>query len=151
LAIEVCKQRGLKNALNNSISEIHKFKPNSFDTILMLGHNFGLFCSPKKAEILLKKMKRISSPQAYIIAESNDLYKTDNPVHLEYYQLNRNRGRMAGQLRMRIRYKNFIGKWFDYLFVSKTEMINFFKNSGWKIIQFIDSENSSYIAIIEKI
>jgi len=149
-AIKVCKQRGLKEALNLSISDIHKFNKNSFDTILMLGNNFGLFGSYKRAKILLKKMNRITSPQACIIAESNDPYQTDNPDHLEYQKLNKDRNRMAGQLRIRIRFRKYIGKWFDYLLVSKKEMENILKNSGWKIKQFIDSEKSMYIAIIKK-
>lgn len=150
LAIEICIHRGIENALNMSISEIHKFKSKSFDTILMLGNNFGLFGNLKRAKIMLKTMDRITSPQAYIIAESNDIYKTDNPVHLEYHQLNRDRCRMAGQLRIRIRYKNYKGKWFDYLFVSPKEMQEILMNTGWKVKQFIDSETSSYIAILEK-
>jgi ubiquinone/menaquinone biosynthesis C-methylase UbiE len=150
LAIKVCKQRGIKNLLNISISEIRTFNSNSFDTILMLGNNFGLFGSFKRAKILLKTMNRITSPQAYIIAESNDPYQTDISEHLDYQKMNLNRGRMAGQLRIRIRFRKYVGKWFDYLLVSKNEMKEILKNSGWKVKKFIDSENSVYIAILEK-
>jgi len=45
----------LKKAKIMSIGEIGKFPPNSFDTVLMLGNNFGLFGSPEKAEELPKK------------------------------------------------------------------------------------------------
>lgn len=150
LTTKVCKQRGLNNSLNMSVSEIRKFKSNSFDTILMLENNFGLFGSYKRAKTLLKTMHRITTPQAYIITESNDPYQTDNPDHIEYQSLNKNRGRMAGQLRIRIRFRKNIGKWFDYLLVSKKEMKEILENSGWKLKQFIDSESSVYIAILEK-
>ena len=112
LAIEVCKQRGIKNLLNMSISKIHRFKPNSFDCILMLGNNFGLFGNLKRAQKLLKTMYRITTPEAYIVAESNDPYQTENPDHLEYHKFNQNRGRMPGQLRIRVRIRKYIGKWF---------------------------------------
>lgn len=42
-AVKVCKLRGLKKAFVRPISEVDKFKPNSFDTIQMFGNNFGLF------------------------------------------------------------------------------------------------------------
>jgi SAM-dependent methyltransferase len=39
-AVKVCKLRGLKKAFVRPIADIDKFKPDSFDTILMLGNNF---------------------------------------------------------------------------------------------------------------
>jgi SAM-dependent methyltransferase len=150
LAVKVCKKRGLKDARVLPIERIDFFKPNTFDSVVMYGNNFGLFGNPKKAKSLLKKFHRITTPDALIIAESNDPYKTDDPVHLSYHKLNRRRGRMAGQLKIRIRFRNFISDWFDYLLVSKEEMESILKNTGWKVRKFIDSEKFMYIAIIEK-
>ncbi len=151
LAIKTCKKRGLKKARVLSIDEIEKLKPDSFDTIIMLGNNFGLFGSFNKAKILLKKFSNITSQNAIIIAETRDPYKTDNPMHLEYQEFNRNRGRMSGQLRIRIRFEKYVGEWFDYLMVSQKEMKEILEGTGWKIKQFIESKNSNYIVIIEKI
>ena len=67
-AVRVCKLRGLKKALVRPIADVDKFKPNSFDTVLMFGNNFGLFGSAKKAKVLLKKLYRITAPDARIIA-----------------------------------------------------------------------------------
>jgi 2-polyprenyl-3-methyl-5-hydroxy-6-metoxy-1,4-benzoquinol methylase len=50
LAIKVCKLRGLKQAKVMSIEELN-FKPNSFDSVITLGSNFGLFGSFEKAKI----------------------------------------------------------------------------------------------------
>jgi len=95
LAIKVCKLRGLKKAKVMSIDDIGKFAADSFDTILMLGNNFGLFGSPGKAKKLLKKLYEITSLEALIIAESRDPYETDNPAHLEYHEFNRKKGKNA--------------------------------------------------------
>jgi len=150
LAIKVCKLRGLKKAKVMSIDEIGNLAPNSFDTVLMLGNNFGLFGSPQKANKLLKKFYEITSPGALIIAESLDPYKTENPAHLEYHEFNRKRGRMPGQLRIRVRFEKYVTDWFDYLIVSKDEMKQILEGTGWKIKGFIDSGNAQYIAIIQK-
>ncbi|MFA4818453.1 MAG: class I SAM-dependent methyltransferase [Patescibacteria group bacterium] len=150
LAIKVCKKRGVKNAKVLPIEKIGTFKPKTFDTVIMFGNNFGLFGSFKKAKSLLKKLHKITSSNALILAESNDVYKTDDPVHLSYHKFNEKRGRMPGQLRIRIRFKKYIGDWFDYLLVSKNQMKNILKNTGWRVRNFIDSDKSIYIAIIKK-
>lgn len=150
LAIKVCKLRGLKKAKKMSIEDVN-FKPNSFDTIIMMGNNFGLFGSFKKARRLLKKFYEMTSENALIIADTRDPYKTDNPDHLEYHRLNKERGRMGGQVRIRIRFGKHVGRWFDYLMVSKKEMEEILKGTGWKVKEFIDSEDAEYIAIIEKV
>jgi hypothetical protein len=97
----------------------------------------------------------MTSDDASIIAQSMDPYKKKNheQAHLKYYRLNRMKGRMPGQSKMRIRYKNFKSRWFDYLFVSKQEMENIANGTGWKIERFLDSTNvlGIYIAIISSI
>jgi len=150
LAIKVCKLRGLKKAKVMSIDEIGEFPPHSFDTVLMLGNNFGLFGSPKKAKELLEKLYEITTSKALIIAESRDPYKTDNPAHLEYHEFNRKRGRMPGQVRIRVRFEKYVTEWFDYLLVSKDEMKEILEGTGWEIKRFIDSSNAQYIAVIQK-
>jgi SAM-dependent methyltransferase len=150
LAIKVCSLRGLKKTKVMSIAEVSRFKPCSFDTILMLGNNFGLFGSFSNARLLLKKLYKITSPNALIVAESNDPYKTENPFHIRYQKANRRRGRMSGQMRIRIRYMKYVGKWFDYLIVSREEMKGILRGTGWKVKKFIDSRSSPYVAIIQR-
>jgi len=149
-AIEVCKKRGVKKALLLPIERIGRFKRDSFDAIVMFGNNFGLFGNSKKAKALLKQMHRITSRDAVILAGTRDPYKTRDPGHLAYHELNRKRGRMAGQLRIRIRYKQYVGKWVDYLFVSKEEMRGILLGTGWKVREFFGERDPLYVAVIEK-
>jgi len=150
LAIKVCELRGLKKAKGMSIDSVD-FKPDSFDTIVMMGNKFGLLGSFSKARRLLKKFYGITSENALIIADTRDPYRTDDPVHLAYHGLNKKKGRMGGQVRIRIRFQNYVRGWFDYLMVSKEEMTKIVEGTGWKIKEFIDSGESKYVAIIEKI
>jgi len=132
-----------------SIDQV-KFKPNSFDTIIMMGNNFGLFGSLKKARRLLKRFHSMTSQDALIIAETRDPYQTDNPDHLEYQEYNRNRGRMSGQLRLRIRFKRYVTPWFNYLLVSKEELQEIMDGTGWKVQGYLDGGNSIYVALMDK-
>jgi len=150
LAIKVCRARGLKKTRIMSIRDISQFKPGSFDTVIMMGNNFGLFGSYKLARSLLKKLHLITSSDALIIAATRDPYATEDPGHLAYHALNKRRGRMPGQLRIRVRFKGFIGSWFDYLLVSKDELMEILKNTGWGVKQFIDGNNGQYMMVLSK-
>ena len=150
LAIKICKLRGLKNARVLSFDQVGKFRDNSFDTVILMGNNLGLFGSLIKANRLLGKLQRVTSAAAVIIATSTDPYKTANPAHRAYLKLNRERGRMPGQLRIRIRHGNVIGPWFDYLLASKREVKKIVAGTGWRITKVIEAKGPSYALVIAK-
>jgi SAM-dependent methyltransferase len=150
LAIKVCKLRGVHNGIVKPISEIDS-RLGKFDTILMIGNNFGLFGSFKRARKLLKLFYGMTNPNARIIAESLDIYKRPvDPLHRQYHLRNRKLGRMPGQVRMRLRYRTFATPWFDYLLVSKSEMKKILQGTGWRISRFISGDGPAYVAIMEK-
>ena len=150
LAIQTCQQRGLKNTIVTSITQLNS-KIGTFDTILMMGHNFGLVGNYKRAKWLLRRFTAMTTDTAKIIAETMDPYQTTEPRHLAYHQFNRDRGRMSGQLKLRVRYKQYATSWFDYLFVSKEEMVDILDSTPWQVESYIDSTNTpTYIAILTK-
>ena len=150
LAIRVCKLRGLRNARVMSITQLGP-RLGKFDTILMLGNNFGLFSNVSRARMLLRRFLQIANPGARIIAESLDIYKSPvDPFHRDYHERNRRRGRMPGQVRIRVRYRRFSTPWFDYLLVSKREMRQVLHGTGWRVSRFIGSKGTPYIAVIER-
>jgi hypothetical protein len=149
LVIKVCKQRGLNYARRLSITDISA-ELGVFDTILMLGNNFSLFGSPEKAKKLLRKFLGVTSEQGQIIAQTRDPYQTKMLEHLEYHEMNRKQGKMAGQAKIRIRYKKYATPWFDFFMVSKEEMQGLLRGTGWKVQRFIDGQNGIFAAIIGK-
>lgn len=150
LAVKVCKLRGLKKVRLMSLEHLD-FKPNTFDTVLMLGGNFALLGNPEKAEKVLKKLHRTTSRDAVIIGETRDPYKTDNPLHLEYHKQNRKKGKLSGQSRIRVRFEKTVTEWIEYMIVSKEEMKKLLANTGWKVSRFIEDEGTAYIGIITKL
>jgi SAM-dependent methyltransferase len=150
LALEVCCKRGVKNLSLTPLKQVSS-RLGVFDTIVMLGNNFGLFESYQGAKRILKRFHRLSTPNARIIAQSNDIYQTTEPLHLAYQARNRQRGRMSGQIRLRVRYQTCKGPWFDYLMVSPDEMQDILMETGWYVEHFIQYiESPLYIAIIGK-
>lgn len=151
LALEVARERGVKDARLLSVTQATHNQLGTFDTIAMFGNNFGLFGTPQRTPWLLRRFYRMTGPEGCILAISNDIYQTDNAHHLAYQQWNQNRGRMAGQLRIRIRFRKTTGPWFDYLMVSPEEMETLLKGSGWQPTHFIRHPDTPfYGAIIEK-
>lgn len=149
LVINVCRKRGLKNARLMPVNRLSR-EYGLFDTVLMLGNNLGLLENRKRAKIHLRRLHGITTERGRIIGESRDPYKTDMPEHLEYHELNRNRGRMPGQLRIRMRYKKYKTPWFNYLLMSKEELEDILENTGWAVNEYIEGESGMYIAIIDK-
>ena len=151
LAVRVSKLRGVKKERVLPFEKVATLAPTKFGTILMLGHNFGLFGSLKKAKRLLKILRRLSTPEAVIIATIRDPYKTTSQTHKNYHKWNRRRGRMGGQIRMRVRHGKLASPWFDYLFVSQEELKQLIAGTGWKVKKFInDRGNPSYGVVLKK-
>src|SRR5216684_9294086 len=145
LAIRVCRARGLKDARLMSIDDVGP-SLGRFDTILMLGNNFGLFSNRIKARVLLRRFLKIMNPKGRIIAESLEIYKRPvDPSHRRYHLRNIRLGRMPGQVRIRIRYRNLATPWFDYLLASKKEMKEILRGTGWRVKRFLSSKGPSYI------
>ena len=148
-AIEVCRLRGVKDARILPITKISRhIEP--FDSIIMMGNNFGLFANPQRAKRLLRRFHNLTFPGGTLITETSDPYQTEHPDHLAYHEFNRQRGRMSGQIRLRVRHRTYKSPWIDYLMVSKNEMKAIVAETGWHIERFIDSDTSMYIAVLEK-
>jgi hypothetical protein len=122
----------------------------TFDTVLLLGNNFGILQNRTRAKQLLKMFHKTTSPRGIIIAESSDPYKFATGDDKRYAQKNQKQGRMAGQRRIRIRFRQFVSGWFDYLGVSQRELRSILIGTGWKIERVFDSERKSFIAILKK-
>ena len=149
LAVKVCKLRGLKKAYMLPIAQV---RPGlgKFDTFIMMGNNFGLFENFTKARRLLRRFRTMSSDGARIIAESLDPHQTTEPAHMAYQRRNRRRGRMPGQIRIRVRYKQYATPWFDYLLVSEEEMKKILKGTGWRLARVFPGKGGRYAVLIEK-
>jgi len=153
---------GVKNAKVLGVTQITS-KLGQFDTLVMFGTNFGLFANPRRASWLLKRFHAMTSPQARIIAETLHPYDpTTGPdrrrvdtEHRKYLRFNRQRGRMPGQLRIRVRCGLACTPWFDYLIVSPREMRSIVRGTVWRVTHLLDSREPGYTgvysAVIEKV
>ena len=148
-AVEVCRRRGVRDARVVAFEDVDA-SIGPIDTVVMFGNNFGLFGGAAKARRMLRRLHRLTTPQGRIVAETRHTFSTDNPDHVDYHERNRKRGRMPGQLRLRVRFRLAATPWFDYLIVSPDELRELVAGSGWEVSRLIEGEAGIYVAVLDK-
>ena len=148
-AVEVCRDRGVEDARLLPFSRIDDSVA-PVDSVVMLGNNFGLFAGYCRARWLLRRLKRLTTENARIVAQTTDPYATDNADHLQYHERNRRQGRMGGQLRIRVRHRHFVGPWFDYLLACPDELRQILRDTGWSVETLLPGNGPSYVAVIHR-
>jgi len=112
-AIEVCKLRGLKNAIQGDIMNM---SPGTFDTILLLMNGAGMCGTLRNLSPFLEKLKSLMAPSGQILLDSSDIiYMFDEdedggkwiPGDTEYY----------GELQYSISYKGEKEPPFEWMYI----------------------------------
>lgn len=148
-AIEVARARGLRDTVLATVDAYAERAAARYDTFLLLGNNLGLFESRTRAPVLLAALAALARPGARIVAHGTDPYGTTDPVHVAYHRRNRERGRLGGQLRLRLRYRLVASAWFDYLVCSVGELTELLAGTRWRLVSIDDADKPYYIAVME--
>ncbi len=147
-AIKVCKERGCKKA--KLMDVFHPtLKKQSFDTLLLFGHNIGIGGTLSGAKKLLKSLRQLVKNNGVLLLTSIDVTKTTNAVHLKYHKKNRASGRYIGTVKIRIEYKDQISDWFNWLHIEPKELKKISIASGWLIEHIFYGEHGEYSAVLK--
>ena len=147
-AIEIARRRGLRDTVLNTV-DAYAGASARYDTFLLLGNNLGLLESAERAPVFLDALARLANPRARLIAQGTDPYGTTDPVHVAYHRRNRERGRLGGQLRLRLRYRLLATEWFDYLNCSPAELEGLLTGTAWRLKSIDDRDHPYYFAVME--
>ena len=145
-ALRVCRLKGVKHLVNVHAPHL-PFGPDTFDAAILMGNNYGLCGSIDATKQMMKNLYQVLSDDGAIIAQSTDLYSTEKEIHLKYHERNRERGRPAGQITLRIGFDGEYSDWFDLLLQSKEEMAETV-HPYWKIDKTYGDE--LYTAVLKK-
>ena len=149
-AVALSRERGVRDARELAASQV-RVADGPFDTIVMYGNNLGLLRDARRAKWLLRRYARVAADGAVLLGGTRDPYRTEDPSHLAYHAENRRRGRMGGQIQMRIRFNDLETPWFDYLFVSKDELAALVEDTGWRLADTVDDGSAPYVAVLERV
>lgn len=150
-AVEVARRRGVRDARVLAFEDVDD-RLGAFDTVVAYGNNFGLFGSAAKSRRMLRRLAGLTSDGARILAASRDRTQTDDPDHLAYQRRNAERGRLPGQLRIRVRHRRAKTPWFDYLIATPDEMRELAEVGGWRVRRFVAGTGGDglYVGVLEK-
>lgn len=147
-AIEVARRRGLRDTVLNTV-DAYARSAARYDTFLLLGNNLGLIEGPERAPAFFAALADLARPGARIIAQGTDPYGTTDPVHVAYHRRNQERGRLGGQLRLRLRYRLLATEWFDYLNCSVDELEELLDGTRWVLTSIDTDDRPYYLAVME--
>jgi SAM-dependent methyltransferase len=151
LAIKAARSLGVRatrcvdlETLNDDIGD--------FSSVLLFGNNFGIFGTPAGARRILTGWSRHASPGTRLYVESTNPYFGGAPiVDRTYYWRNKSRGLAPGQTKYRILYRDLVGSWIQWLFVSQDELRTIVRGTGWRVASFFsDGPIEPYVAMLER-
>lgn len=144
-AIEVCKLRGIKNAINQDIMQVE----GKFDTILLLMNGAGICGRLRYLDIFLQKLKSLLNENGQILTDSSDIIymfdqnedgSYDIPLLHDYY----------GEVNYIIRYKNQEEAAFPWMYIDFNTLQNATIANGMTCELIYEGEHFDYLAKITK-
>lgn len=151
LAVRAARLRGVGDVRRQPVSGLAPIL-SSFDTVVLFGNNFGIFGTPERVRAGLTRWARHAAPGTRLLAESTDPAGGGVPAcDAGHRRANRARGDLAGQLRLRIRYRDVASPWFPWLFVSPAHMRTLVAGTGWRLTRVLESGPAEpYVGVLER-
>lgn len=142
-SIEVCTERGLKNAFCDNVLNFH----GKFDTILMMMNGTGIFESLEKIDDYLQKLKSLLNENGQILIDGTDiLYMYDQDEDGGYYIPAEG---YYGELDYIVHYKGESEEPIKWLYLDFETLKNAAENNGFKAEKILQNEDS-YLARLTK-
>jgi SAM-dependent methyltransferase len=148
-AVEVCRARGVSRAVVGSVDGLPTVEP--WDTVTLFGSNLGLMRDPVEAPRFLAEVRRRTVLDGLLLGSSRDPALTDDPAHLAYHRRNRARGRMIGQVTIRVEFGGLVTPWFDYLYVSPDDLARIVPDTGWDLVDTLDEGEPFWVAVLRAV
>jgi SAM-dependent methyltransferase len=149
-AIEACRRRGVRDARLLALAEVDA-RLGKFDTLLLLGNNFGLLGSERSARRTLRRLHAVTKEGGRLIGQSFDPHSMGQPSEVTYRSGNAERGRLPGQQRVRVRYLDRATRWFEATLFSPEEMAALLEGTGWRLRRTLPGRAAGYVALIDRV
>ncbi|MFH1940714.1 MAG: methyltransferase domain-containing protein [bacterium] len=142
-AVSVMSNRGVSDA---RCADVFTFSGERFDTLLLLGHGIGMTETLDGLDRFLDRMHMLLQPGGQILLHSLDVTKTDVTHHLAYHRKNIDAGRYAGEIRMRIRYRDVIGPTYSWIQVDPDTLADHASKFNWRTEVVVQEPDGNYLA-----
>ncbi|CAL9616801.1 hypothetical protein SUDANB121_05773 [Nocardiopsis dassonvillei] len=143
-AVEVARRRGARARLGSVARPPAGI--GRFDSLLLLGNNLGLLQGEEAAPQVLEQLASLARPGALLVGTGMDPDSPD-PEHTAYHDHNRARGRLPGQIRMRVRSGTLATGWFDYLLAGVADLERLVRPSPWRL-ETVHEQGRDHLAVL---
>ncbi len=144
--LRVCRERGGKLLVLGCARRL-PFKARIFDAVLLMNNGLGISGDVKNTGEMLRDVRRVLLPQGHLIAHTSNPNEPGTAVDEDYRLRNLASHRPPGLVKLRVRYKSFIGPWFDLMLLAPEEVEALLKQAGLKLTKTIPWESSAiYLA-----
>ena len=142
--------RGVRRVYQASVQRLPKGL-GTFDTVLLMGNNLGLAGDVPPMRRFLRELREITRRGSRIVGHSR-VPGTWIDAHLPYVKENIARGRPAGLLTLRGRYKDRVGDWFDLLILSPDDLATLAHETGWDLtkVRLVPGSPDQYFAVLKR-
>ena len=138
------KERGVKKVLEQDFFTLE----GQYDTILMLMNGIGIVGTLERMPEFFKQLDKILAPRGQVLCDSSDIsyvFETDDdiielPDDMSYY----------GEHSFQMRYKDTIGKPFNWLYIDADTLREKAWGSGYTVEVIAEGEHYDYLARITK-
>ncbi|GAA1109865.1 class I SAM-dependent methyltransferase [Nocardiopsis exhalans] len=112
-AVELAYERGVEAQL----ADAHTYTPiHPVDSVIALGGGLGIAETKDDVPLFLERLASWLAPGGTIITSSVN-WKTTAHAHRAWVDNALAQGRYPGDVRLRLRYKNTVGDWFDWTWI----------------------------------
>jgi SAM-dependent methyltransferase len=146
-AVEVSQRRGVQGVVLADARD-GDIGRGPYDTFLLMGENLGLIGSRERAAGFLARLAESARAGARIIGHGADPHETDDPVHVRYRQRMQATGALAGQMTVRVRYRDLATGWFPYLLCSPGELAGLTAGTPWELTEVDRADEVNYLAVM---
>jgi SAM-dependent methyltransferase len=148
ISVKCCEAMREQGVSNIACEDFFTFDDKEkFDTILLLMNGFGIAGSLDNLESFIQKCKSLLKPGGIIIGESADILylfeEEDGSVNID---LN---GSYHGDMQYRMTYKNEVGNWFPWLYVSADLITDISEKIGFQMIDFYEGDEDDFVICLK--
>lgn len=146
LVLRVCRERGGR-LLVLACARRLPFKAGNFDAVLLMNNGLGISGDMKRTTEMLTDVRRVLSKSGQLIGHTSDPNEPGTAVDEGYRLRNLSAHRAAGLVKLRVRYKCFVGPWFDLILLAPDEVEAALRKTGLRLRRMIPWESSRiYVA-----
>lgn len=135
-AVAIMKQRGVEDAIEKNIFDL---KTASYDTLLFMMNGIGITGTISGFKSFLNKAKNYIKPGGQLIFDSSD-------ISYLYQEIQFPVNAYFGEVAFSYEYKQLKGKWFKWVYIDQTTLLNIAKTSGWNCEIITVDEHDQYLA-----